>query len=386
MGPLARTTVIDLTRVRAGPACARIFADWGADVVMVEAPEGATGGILGSRASSDFQNLHRNKRSLTLDLKSADGLEVLKRLVARADVLIENYRPDVKRRLGIGYERLSELNPRLVYGSISGFGQDGPYAARPGFDQIAQGMGGLMSVTGFSGEGPVRAGIPVADLSSGLFCALGLMAALIERETTGRGRHVTTSLLEAQISMMDFQAARFLVDGEIPSRQGNEHPTSVPTNLYETADGHINVAASGDAIWRRLVEALGASELAERKEYATQGARYRNREALNADLAAILKTRTSAAWTALLNAAGVPSGPVLAMDEVFADPQVRHLGMAAPLPSGGGALVAQPVSFDGARATVSSAAPAAGEHTDEILHGLGYTRGEIEDMRARKIV
>ena len=250
-GPLARFKVIDLTRVRAGPTAVRQLADWGAEVIKVESPEGDAG-MGGERHGPDFQNLHRNKRSMTLNLKSPEGVAILKRLVQGADVLVENYRPDVKFRLGIDYETLRPINPRLVYASISGFGQDGPYRERPGFDQIAQGMGGLMSITGLPGQGPVRVGIPVADLTAGIFCAMGILVALLEREQSGEGQWVQSTLLAAQIAMLDFQAARWMIGHEVPGQAGNDHPTSIPTGVFQTADGYINIGAAGEAIYRRF--------------------------------------------------------------------------------------------------------------------------------------
>ena len=249
---LENLTVLDLTRVRAGPTCVRQFADWGANVIKIEAPTddktGATG-MGGARDGPDFQNLHRNKRSITLNLKSASGVEVFKRMAASADVVVENYRPQVKHRLGIDYESLKAVNPRLVYVSISGFGQDGPLADRPGFDQIAQGMGGLMSITGEQNRGPMRVGIPIADLCAGIFAAQGALLALYERERTGVGQWVQSSLLQAQVFMLDFQAARWLADQDVPGQAGNNHPTSIPTGVYRTSDGHINIACAGQQIW-----------------------------------------------------------------------------------------------------------------------------------------
>ncbi|HVQ04108.1 MAG TPA: CoA transferase, partial [Burkholderiaceae bacterium] len=240
---LSHLTVIDLTRVRAGPTAVRQLADWGAQVIKVEMPPGMDEGegVGGPRDDSDFQNVHRNKRGMTLNLKSPQGVAILKKLVARADVLVENYRPDVKERLGIGYETMAAVNPRLVYGSISGYGEDGPYRLRPGFDQIAQGMGGLMSITGLPGQGPVRVGIPIADLCAGIFCAYGIVVALLEREKSGRGQWVKSSLLQAQLFMLDFQAARWLMKGEVPKQAGNNHPTSIPTGVYRTRDGYMNI-------------------------------------------------------------------------------------------------------------------------------------------------
>src|SRR5271163_3380511 len=333
--PLSRFTVLDLTRVRAGPTAVRQLADWGADVIKIETPSapGAGEPMGGPRHGPDFQNLHRNKRSLTLDLKAPEGIEIFRKLVRRADVLVENYRPDVKTRLGIDYAALQPLNPRLVYASISGFGQTGPYRDRPGFDQIAQGMGGLMSITGLAGQGPVRVGIAVADLTAGVFCAMGILLALLEREESGEGQWVQTSLLAAQVAMLDFQAARWLLAGEVPEQAGNNHPTAIPTGVFATADGHINIAGSGPELFTRLCKALGAEQLAADPAYSSGRARLTNRDQLNAAIDAITRTRSSAEWIEILNHAGVPCGPINRIDQVFADPQVRHLGIARAIES-----------------------------------------------------
>src|ERR1700719_1747237 len=329
---LARFKVLDLTRVRAGPTAARQFADWGADVIKIELPRGLDDSDMGGpRHGPDFQNLHRNKRSLTLNLKEAEGIAIFKRMVETADVVIENYRPDVKFRLGIDYESIRAINKRIVYGSISGFGEDGPYRERPGFDQIAQGMGGLMSITGLPGQGPVRVGIPVADLSAGIFCAMGILVALLEREVSGEGQWVQSSLLGAQISLLDFQAARWLIAKDVPGQAGNDHPTSIPTGVFPTSDGHINIAAAGSHIYKRFCEAIGAPQLIEHKEYATDKLRSKNRAAMNKELAEITRHKSSSEWIDILNQAGVPCGPIYKMDEVFADEQVKHLKMAAPV-------------------------------------------------------
>ncbi len=386
--PLSRFKVIDLTRVRAGPTCVRQLADWGAEVIKVEAVEG-DGGLGGSRHGPDFQNLHRNKRSMTLDLKQPDGLEILKRLVKDADVLVENYRPDVKYRLKVDYESLKPLNPRLVYGSISGFGQDGPYRDRPGFDQIAQGMGGLMSITGLPGQGPVRVGIPVADLTAGIFCAMGILVALLEREVSGEGQWVESSLLSSQIAMLDFQAARWLIGKEVPGQAGNNHPTSIPTGVFKTADGHINIAAAGDDMYRRLCKALGAESLADHPDYVTDKLRSRHRDPLNAALEEITRTRSSADWIALINTAGVPCGPIYKMDEVFADPQVKHLGIAQKVAHpvlGPIDMVGQAVTLSRTPSAMRMPTPERGEHTEAVLRELGYDDETIAGFRARRVI
>jgi len=386
--PLARFKVIDLTRVRAGPTAVRQLADWGADVIKVEAPAGDAG-LGGDRLGSDFQNLHRNKRSITLDLKQPEGIEILKRLVRGADVMAENYRPDVKFRLGVDYETLREVNPRIVYASVSGFGQDGPYRDRPGFDQIAQGMGGLMSITGLPGQGPVRVGIPVADLSAGHFAAMGILIALLEREESGEGQWVQSSLLAAQIAMLDFQAARWLVEKEIPGQAGNNHPTSIPTGVFRTEDGHINIAAAGDEIYRRLCHALGAEHLASDPDYRTDKGRSQHRDRLNAAIEAITVQRPSAEWIERLNAAGVPSGPIYRMNEVFADPQVRHIGIATPVEHpelGPIELVGQPITLSRTPWQMRTPTPAPGEHTDAVLRELGYSAAEIAGLHDRRVI
>jgi formyl-CoA transferase len=385
--PLTRFKVIDLTRVRAGPTAVRQLADWGAEVIKVETP-GSDGGLGGARHAPDFQNLHRNKRSLTLDLKSPEGHAILLRLIRSADVVVENFRPDVKFRLKIDYETLRAENPRLVYASISGFGQTGPYRDRPGFDQIAQGMGGLMSITGLPGQGPVRVGIPIADLCAGIFAAQGILIALLEREQSGEGQWVQSSLLAAQIAMLDFQAARWTMGHEVPGQAGNNHPTSIPTGVFATVDGHINIATSGDAIFRRLCDALG-TPLHERAEYATADRRSANRDALNAEIEAITRTRPSAEWVRRLNEAGVPTGPIYRMDEVFADPQVRHLHLTRTVRHpvlGEQEVIGQPIELSRTPWEIRTASPEPGEHTDAILAELGFDAAAIAGLRVRRVI
>lgn len=386
--PLARFKVIDLTRVRAGPTAVRQLADWGADVIKIEAREGDAG-LGGARNGPDFQNIHRNKRSMTLNLKAPEGVAILERLAEQADVLVENYRPDVKTRLGIDYEAMRAINPRLVYASISGFGQDGPYRDRPGFDQIAQGMGGLMSITGLPGQGPVRVGIPVADLTAGIFCAMGILIALLEREVSGEGQWVQSSLLAAQISMLDFQAARWLIDREVPQQAGNNHPTSIPTGVFATRDGHINIAAAGEDIYKRLCRVLGDETLLADPRFATAEARSDNRDALNAAIETVTRTATSADWVERLNKAGVPCGPINHIDEVFADPQVKHLGIATPVDHptlGRIELVGQPITLSRTPWQLRTPTPEAGAHTDDVLAELGYGAEAIASLREAGVV
>ena len=382
--------VLDLTRVRAGPTCVRQLADWGADVIRIELPVAAGDPQMsGPRAGSDFQNLHRNKRSLTLNLKHEKGIEVFRRLAAKADVVVENYRPDVKHRLGIDYETLAADNPRLVYASISGFGQDGPYAKRPGFDQVAQGMGGLMSITGQPGGGPMRVGIPIADLTAGLFAAQAILVALLERERSGKGQWVQTSLLEAQIFMLDFQAARWLMDGEVAGQAGNDHPTSIPTGVFPTADGHINIATAGNDIWLRLCEALGRPDLGEHPDYLTGADRSANREALNAEIAAITREESADTWIARLNEAGVPSGRINSIDQVFADPQVAHLGLAQGIETearGATMMVRQPARLSRTPSRFVASPPGPGAHSEEILGEIGFDAEAIEALRRDGVI
>jgi crotonobetainyl-CoA:carnitine CoA-transferase CaiB-like acyl-CoA transferase len=382
---LDRFTVLDLSRVRAGPTCARELADWGANVVKIEQPARLEQGdqLGGAREAGDFQNLHRNKRSITLDLKSELGRTAFLRLAEKADVVVENYRPDVKRRLKIDYPDLRAINPRLVYASISGYGQSGPYRDRPGFDQIAQGMGGLMSITGLPGQGPVRAGTAIADLSAGVFAAIGILVALLEREKSGEGQHVQTSLLEAQIFMLDFQAARWLIDGVVPRQAGNNHPTSIPTGVYATKDGHINIATTGGPTWARFCNAIARPDLVEHPDYKSAALRSKNRDALNTELGKIMKTKASAEWIDILNNAGVPCGPIYAIDEMFADPQVQHLGIVQPM-SGGNRVrqvMRQPVSLSRTPSRIAMPTPERGEHTDEVLAEFGFSEEEIASLR-----
>jgi crotonobetainyl-CoA:carnitine CoA-transferase CaiB-like acyl-CoA transferase len=383
---LSHLTVIDLTRVRAGPTAVRQLADWGAQVIKVEMPPGMDEGegIGGPREDSDFQNVHRNKRGMTLNLKSPEGVEILKKLVARADVLVENYRPDVKERLGIGYATMAAVNPRLVYASISGYGEEGPYRLRPGFDQIAQGMGGLMSITGQPGQGPMRVGIPIADLCAGIFCAYGITAALLEREKSGQGQWVKSSLLQAQLFMLDFQAARWLMKGEVPRQAGNNHPTSIPTGVFKTRDGHINIAASGHRIWLRMCEAIEAPELAAHPDYATGALRSTHRDALHVELERRLAARDSAQWIDVLNRAGVPCGPIYAIDEAFADPQAQALGIVQKV--GDVAYLGQAVTLSRTPSRVVSHPPALGEHTAQILGEIGCDAAEIDRLAARGVI
>ena len=383
--------VLDLTRVRAGPTCCRVLADFGADVIRIEAPAGAdpSAGVSGARHGYDMLNLHRNKRSLTLNLKDPEGRALFLRLVETADVVVENFRPDVKDRLGIAYDDLAKVNPRIILASISGFGQDGPYARRAGFDQIAQGMGGLMGVTGNPEEGPMRAGAAVADSSSGLYAAIGILVALQERADSGHGQWVQSSLLEAQIALMDFQAARYLIEGDVPQSSGNDHPYVTPMGVVATKDGYLNLGVGSDAQWRAFCGLIGKPEWGEDAKFATNPARFEHRPELWDMLRPIFAERSTADWVTALEEVGVPAGPIYMMDEVFADPQVQHLGIAAAIDHpvrGKTKLVAQPVKLSRTPASIYVSAPDAGEHSDAILSEAGLSEGEIANLRARNVI
>lgn len=388
--PLARFTVLDLTRVRAGPTAVRYLADWGANVIKVEMPPGAGEADMGGpRHGPDFQNLHRNKRSITLNLKEPEGKAIFMKMVEKADVVVENYRADVKNRLGIDYESLKKVNPRIVLGSISGFGQDGPYAKRAGFDQIAQGMGGMMWVTGTPGQGPMRAGIAVADVGAGLHCAIGVLTALLEREVSGEGQWVSSSLLQAMISMCDFQAARWTLAKDVPGQAGNNHPTSIPTGVFKTKDGYINIAASGGHIYKRFAAAINAPELVTDERFSTDKARSKNRDVLNEEINKRLTEYGSADLVQKLNDAGVPAGPIYKMDEMFADPQVKHLKMAHPVHSpklGDIEVIGQAINMSRTPFVMRSATPEQGEHTETVLKEFGYDADAVADLRKRGVI
>ncbi|HKT73635.1 MAG TPA: CoA transferase [Steroidobacteraceae bacterium] len=390
-GALSRFRVVDLSQVRAGPTCVKQFADFGADVIKVEPADSVPRGELyvGARDDSDMQNLHRNKRSITLNLKAPRAREVLLSLVRTADVVVENFRPDVKQRLGLDYESLRQVNPRVILVSISGFGQDGPYHERPGFDQVLQGMCGLMSTTGTPDGSPMRAGAAVIDVSAGLYAALGAMTALLEREQSGEGQWVQVSLLHAGIGLMDFQAARYLADGTVAVRVGNDHPTSMPTSAYPTRDGYLNVGAGGDDQWRRLCQALGQPALADHPDFISDPDRVRNRDQLNRLLSAQFQTRTTQEWIACLFDADVPCGPVYTMDQVFSDPQVRHCRIATPVvhPRRGEIrVVDQVVQLTRTPARIVNTLEDKGGSNDEVLRELGLSAEAIDELRAQQVV
>jgi crotonobetainyl-CoA:carnitine CoA-transferase CaiB-like acyl-CoA transferase len=392
--PLSHITVLDLTIARAGPTAVRLLADWGANVIRIEPPAGkdtSGGSVTGLANGPDNQNLHRNKRGLAIDLKSPAGQALFHQLVAKADVVAENFRSEVKTRLGCAYEDLKAINPRIILASISGFGQDGPYGKRPGVDQIIQGTSGLMSITGEPGRGPMRVGIAISDTSAGMFLGQGILLALIHRDKTGEGQWVHTSLLEAMLSKIDFQGARYTMSGEVAEQQGNFHPTQVPMGVFESADGQVNLAASTGKMWVNFCQALDAKALLEQPEYQRAGDRVKHRDQLNIDVNQVTRGFTTADLVARLNAVGVPCGPIYTIGEAFEDPQAQHLQMtrSAPHPELGDiSLVRSPINLSACPAPKSfhHAGPAAGEHSAEILLELGFSAGEIKALMAAKAI
>jgi crotonobetainyl-CoA:carnitine CoA-transferase CaiB-like acyl-CoA transferase len=388
-GPLWKIKVLDLTHARAGPTCVRQLVDWGARALKIEQPAGADDVTGSGRHDFDFQNLHRNKRSLTINLKDPDGLAIFKELAKDADVIVENFRPAVKMRLGVDYETIRKINPRIIYASLSGFGDTGPYKDRPGVDQIVQGMGGLMSITGLPGQGPVRVGIPVCDLTGGILLAQGVILALYERETSGEGQWVKTSLLQAMTQMLDFQATRWLIGKEVPPQAGNDHPTGVPTSTYPTKDGHINIAASGNKMFGRLSDALGKPEWKTEPAFVSAKARNKNRDQVNKAIAAVTVTKPSQEWITLLNDAGVPTGPIYSIDQMFADPHIQQLGQVKQVHHkklGELNVVGQAASLSRTPSSMRLPAPDLGEHTAEALRALGLTDERVADLKKRQVV
>jgi len=393
-GPLEHIRVLDLTIARAGPMAVRLLADWGADVIKIEPPprkDAQGNSVTGGRRGPDEQNLHRNKRSLAIDLKHTDGKALFHRLAKDADVVVENFRSSVKYRLGVDYDTLKAINPGLVYASISGFGQDGPDSERPGVDQIVQGVSGLMSITGEPDQGPMRAGIAISDTSAGMFLGQGILLALLHRERTGEGQWVHTSLLEAMMSKLDFQGARYTMSGEEPTQQGNDHPTQVPMGMFNAKDGHVNIAAFGGQMWQRFCDALNAAALLQHPDYQSIGSRTRHRDQIKADMNAITETFSVAELVQRLNEAGVPCGPINTVKEAFENPQVQHLGMAVPAPHeemGDLNLVRSPINLSSFPhpASLSRAAPDTGADGEDILRGLGVAADEIAVLQKSGVI
>lgn len=385
--PLADYTVLDLTIARAGPTAVRLLADWGANVIRIEAPPGTGGGdVTGARLSPDSQNLHRNKRGITINLKSKAGLELFLKLVKQADIVVENFRKDVKHRLGIDYESLKKVNPAIIYASVSGFGQDGPYCERPGVDQVIQGMSGLMSITGEPGKGPMRVGIAISDTSAGMFLGQGILMALLHREKTGEGQYVHTSLLEAMLNKLDFQGARYTMDGIVPTQEGNDHPTNSPMGVFRTSDGLVNLAASTSKMFKAFTAALNRPELAEDDRFKTSSLRLTNRKELNDIINGMTSKMTTAELVQLANTSGCPCGPVYNIGEAFDDPHVQHLRMcrSARHPERGEFdLVRSPINMSAFDVPdhFDRAGPDLGQHTEEVLIEMGISVDDINALR-----
>lgn len=393
-GPLKHIRVLDLTIARAGPMAVRLLADWGADVIKVEPPplkDAQGSSVTGGRRGSDEQNLHRNKRSLSIDLKSPQGRSLFHKLAADADVVVENFRSDVKYRLGVDYATLAAINAKIIYASISGFGQDGPYSTRPGVDQIIQGMSGLMSVTGEPGQGPMRVGVAISDTSAGMFLGQGILLALLHRERTGEGQWVHTSLLESMLSKLDFQGARYTMNGEVPDQQGNDHPTQVPMGTFTAKDGHVNIAAFGTQMWQRFCDALGATALFQHPDYASVGSRIRHKEQIKADMNLLTQQFDVAQLVTRLNEAGVPCGPINTIADGFEDEQVKHLAMAVPAPHpemGELGLVRSPINLSSFPhpEKLDHGAPDPGADSRSVLESLGISDDEIQELEQRGII
>jgi formyl-CoA transferase len=387
--PLEGLTVIDLSRALAGPYCTMMLGDLGADIIKVEEPGNGDlsrswGPPFVNGESAYFLSINRNKRSVTLNLKNEEAKKILWRLIATGDVLVENFPPGTAERLGFGYSIVHEANPRLVYCSISGFGQSGPYRSQPAFDQILQGLGGLMSLTGEKDGPPTRVGVPIVDITSGMFAAYATMAALYSRAATGQGQQVDTSLLGSELALLTYQAGRFFATGESPERSGNRHPTIAPYEYFHTADGYVNVACGTAVQWPRFCDALGLHDFVEDARFATNKDRLAHRD----ELATIIEAQTTKLPTAevvkVLEAAGVPCGPILNLQQVFEHPQVEHLGLKRTIdhPSAGPIDVVQmPFQLSETPGSIRKPPPLLGQHTEEVLSSIGYSSNEIETLR-----
>ena len=391
--PLSKFKVLDLTTARSGPTAVKQLADWGADVIKIDPSrkiiDSGGGAIQRDRHGYEMQNLHRNKRGMTLNLKSEEGREIFYKLVKESDVVIENYRPDVKNRLKIDYETLKSINEKIILGSISGFGQSGPYSKRPGLDQIAQGLSGLMSVTGMPENGPTRVGVPIGDLTAGMMLAQGVLIALLERETSGKGQWVHTSLLEGLIQIMDLQAARYLMAGEVPKQVGNLHPVYLPTGVFPTSDSSVNIQSPGHLFWKRLSTALGKPELFDDKDFKTPEDRWENKDRLNKEISELTMQKTTDELVQILNDAGVPCGPIHKVNETFADPQVQQLNMNPEIEHpviGKINVVGQAFKLSRTPQKMRFPTPEIGEHNEEILSGLNYSEDEIEELKQKDIL
>ena len=392
--PLAGVKVMDLTQIMAGPYCTMMLADMGADVLKIEKPNGGDdtrrmGPPFIEGESAAFLGINRNKRSIVIDLRSDDGREIARRMARASDVLVQNFRPGALERMGLGYEQVREINPAIVYCTISGFGATGPYARRGGFDLVAQGMSGLMSVTGHPGGPPTKVGVPVTDLNAGSFAAIGILTAYINRLRTGRGQHVDTSLLEGGVAYTFWESAIYFATGQSPTPKGSAHQLNAPYQAFRTADGHINIGAANQATWERLCAAIGRDELLTDARFAEPRLRMDNLDALVATLQDTFAQRTSDEWLPALDAAGVPAGPIYDIEAVYADPQVqaREMRVETDHPIAGRVSgIGIPVKLSDTPGTVRRPAPTLGQHTNEALRELGYTTAEIATMKTDGVV
>ena len=392
MAALGKIRILDLTRFVAGPFCTQLLADMGAEVIKIESPsrgdETRHQGAIVSGESWYFVGLNRNKKSLTLDLKSPAGKKIFRRLAREADVVVENFRPGVMRNFGFDFENLNQINSRLIYCGISGFGKDGPYALRPAFDFIAQGLSGFMSITGFPEREPVRTGIPISDSVAGIYAAFGILAAIVAREETGRGQEVQTSLVDAMVSILSYLSAEYFALGKIPERGGNEHPVLCPYGTFPASDGHINIAPSGEHMWERLAQALGLGDLTRDPRFRTNPVRLQNREELNRRVAAVTSQKPMAEWIEFLNKEGVPCGPINNLAQALEDPQIRHQKMVLTVdqPTGTMRILGFPVKLSQTPAELQRPAPMLGEHTEEILARIGFSEEQVQEFKRKGAV
>jgi crotonobetainyl-CoA:carnitine CoA-transferase CaiB-like acyl-CoA transferase len=393
-GPLAGVTVLDLTRVLSGPYCTMLLADMGARVIKVEQPgrgddTRAWGPPFLAGESAYFLSVNRNKESLTLDFAAPAGRDVLARLIDRADVLVENFRPGTLARRGFDYASLATAHPRLIHASISGYGQTGPRAHEPGYDAVLQGESGLMSITGPADGDPHRLGVAIVDIATGMFAAQGILLALLARHATGRGQHVEVSMLDTATALLTYQAGIVFATGRSPGRLGNRHPSIAPYDTFTTADGTLVLAVGNDDQWQRFCRVAGLDALAADPRFLTNSGRVEQYQALEPEIARVLRTRTRAAWTEALVAAGVPAGPVRGVDEALADPQLPARAMIERLPhatAGVVDLLGLPVKLSGTPGAVRSAPPTLGEHTDRLLEELGFSERERQSLRRHAVV
>ena len=386
--------VLDFSRALAGPYCTMMLADMGAEVIKLEMPgkgddSRSYGPPFVEGESAYFMSVNRNKKSLTLNMKSEGSTEIIHRLIKQADVLVENFRPGVMERLGWGFQRVKEMNSKIIYCSISGFGQDGPYRMLPGFDQVMQGMGGIMSITGEPGGPPIKVGVAIADISGGMFAAYGILAALYNREKRGRGQMIDVSLLDSQVALLTYQAGAYFASGEIPQPVGSGHPLIVPYQAFKAKDVYFNIAAGNDKLWKMLCKAIGLEKVMDDPKFATNAKRVENREEIVKIISDIIITKNGEEWLKILTDAGVPCGPIYTMDKIFTDPQVLHRQMLKELDHpkiGKVKVTGVPIKLSDTPGEVGTAPPILGQHTQEILTELGFSDQDIKKFRQEKVI